>query len=222
MMDRRKSLKVIATGALTSPLLLESCKSTTESKKSVIETSFNLDRSPDELLLEEKLIAQGKFFTPHEMETLTVLVDIIIPADEVSESASKAGVPDFLDFIVRDMPSHQIPMRGGLRWLDMQCMKNFNHPFIKCNKQDQLSIVDKIAYPEKALPAFKQGVSFFSLLRNLTATGFYTSAAGLKDLGYAGNQPNQWNGVPDDVLKTYGLTYTEKDQRDCISYDDPA
>jgi hypothetical protein len=153
---------------------------------------------------------------------LTLLVDIIIPADDVSESASKAGVPAFLDFIVRDMPSHQIPMRGGLRWLDMQCMKIFNHSFIDATPSEQLSIVDQIAYPEKAPQSLQQGVSFFTLLRNLTATGFYTSAMGVKDLGYAGNQPNQWNGVPDEVLNAYGIAYTDKDQKDCIRYDSPA
>ncbi len=221
-MDRRKSLKLLATGAVASPLLLDSCKTPTESKIDSTATDFNLDRSPDELLFEKKIIEQGNFFSAHEMKTLTLLVDIIIPADDVSESASKAGVPAFLDFIVRDMPSHQIPMRGGLRWLDMQCMKIFNHSFIDATPSEQLSIVDQIAYPEKAPQSLQQGVSFFTLLRNLTATGFYTSAMGVKDLGYAGNQPNQWNGVPDEVLNAYGIAYTDKDQKDCIRYDSPA
>jgi hypothetical protein len=64
----------------------------------------------------------------------------------------------------------------------------------------------------------KQGVSFFNLMRNLTASGFYTSEMGIKDVGYAGNKPNQWNGVPDDVLKQYKLAYTEKELKECISF----
>ena len=221
-MDRRKSLKLIATGAIASPLVLDSCKNPTDSNEKSSNSAFNLDRSPDELLLEKKILEQGNFFTPHEMTTLTVLVDIIIPADEISESASKAGVPAFLDFIVRDMPSHQIPMRGGLRWLDMHCMKLFNQPFVGCSSTEQLSIIDQIAYPEKAAKSVQQGVSFFTLLRNLTATGFYTSQVGVKDLGYAGNQPNQWNGVPAEILNSYGLAYSEKDQKECIRYDNQA
>ncbi|MEY4150645.1 MAG: hypothetical protein RL555_1249 [Bacteroidota bacterium] len=221
-MDRRKSLKLIATGAIASPLVLDSCKNPTDSNEKSSNSAFNLDRSPDELLLEKKILEQGNFFTPQEMTTLTVLVDIIIPADEISESASKAGVPAFLDFIVRDMPSHQIPMRGGLRWLDMHCMKLFNQPFVGCSSTEQLSIIDQIAYPEKAAKSVQQGVSFFTLLRNLTATGFYTSQVGVKDLGYAGNQPNQWNGVPAEILNSYGLAYSEKDQKECIRYDNQA
>jgi hypothetical protein len=44
-------------------------------------------------------------------------------------------------------------------------------------------------------------------MRNLTATGFFSSEMGIKDIGYEGNRPNQWDGVPEDVLKQYGLSY---------------
>jgi len=79
-------------------------------------------------------------------------------------------------------------------------------------------MVDQIAYPEKAKPGMAQGVAFFNLMRNLTATGFYTSEIGVKDIGYAGNTPNQWNGVPQDVLDHYKLAYTEKELKECISF----
>jgi hypothetical protein len=78
--------------------------------------------------------------------------------------------------------------------------------------------VDEIAYPKKAKPEVAQGVAFFNLMRNLTATGFYTSKIGVEDVGYKGNTPNQWNGVPDDVLKQYGVAYTEKENKECVKY----
>jgi hypothetical protein len=109
-------------------------------------------------------------------------------------------------------------MRGGLRWLDLQCNKLFEKSFVECNNEQQLQLVDKIAYPKKTTPQMKQGVSFFSLMRNLTATGFYTSAIGIKDIGYVGNKPNQWNGVPDDVLKQYGLSYSEKELTESVTF----
>ena len=65
----------------------------------------------------------------------------------------------------------------------------------------------------------QQGVAFFSLMRNLTASGFYTTEMGYKDVGYVGNRANQWNGVPDDVLKQYGMSYSEKELKECISFD---
>jgi hypothetical protein len=137
----------------------------------------------------------------------------------VSGSASDAKVADFIEFIVKDQPQFQTPMRGGLRWLDLQCLNRYEKTFRECSEQQRIEMVDKIAYPRKATPDMTQGVNFFSLMRNLTVTGFYTTAIGFKDVGYVGNRPNQWNGVPDDVLKQYNMAYTEKELKECISYD---
>jgi hypothetical protein len=219
-MDRRKSLKLIATGAFAAPAVIAGCK--TDDKKTSSEKNeptFDLDRNPDELKYEKEILAKEKFFTDHEMATITVLANIIIPKDETSGSASDAKVPEFIEFIVKDMPNHQIPMRGGLRWLDMQCLKRYEKSFKDCNHDQQIEMVDMIAYPDKAKPGMKQGASFFSLMRNLTATGFYTSEIGVKDIGYAGNKSTQWNGVPDDVLKQYNVAYTEKELKECVSFD---
>ena len=216
-MDRRKSLKLIAGGAATGAFLA-SCKTDDKKEvKPVAETGFTIDRAKEELEREKQLISQT-FFTTHEMATITILADIIIPKDEVSGSASEAKVPDFIEFIVKDIPSHQTPMRGGLRWLDMQCLKRYNQSFKDCDQKQRIEIVDEIAWPNKAKPEMKQGVAFFNLMRNLTATGFYTSEAGIKDIGYEGNKPTQWNGVPDEVLKQYNIAYTEKELKECISF----
>ncbi len=219
-MDRRKSIKLIVTGAVAAPIAIAGCKS--DDKKTTAtkdEPKFNLDRNPDELIYEKKLLAEEKFFTEHEMATITVLADIIIPKDDTSGSASDAKVPEFIEFIVHDMPSHQVPMKGGLRWLDMQCLKRYEKSFKDCNHDQQIEFVNMIAYPDKVKSGMKQGAAFFSLMRNLTATGFYTSEIGVKDIGYVGNTSTQWNGVPEDVLKQYKLAYTEKELKECVSFD---
>ncbi len=219
-MDRRKSLKLIATGAVAVPAVIAGCNTADKKAAEVktADTAFALDRNADEVKYEKSLLAQGKFFSDHEMATITVLGDIIIPKDEISGSASEAKVPDFIDFIVRDMPQHQVPMLGGLRWLDLQCIKRYEKAFKDISQQQQIEMVDQIAYPKKAKPEMKQGVVFFSLMRNLTASGFYTSEIGVKDIGYAGNTPNKWNGVPDDVLKQYNVAYTEKEMTECVKF----
>ena len=219
-MDRRKSLKLIATGAVAVPAVIAGCTPTDKkvAEPAKTDSSFALDRNPDELKYEKELLAKEKFFTPHEMATITILADIIIPRDDVSGSASDAKVPDFIEFIVRDMPAHQVPMKGGLRWLDMHCLKLHQKAFKDCTEAERIAVVDSIAYPKKASAEVKPGVAFFTLMRNLTATGFYTSAIGVKDIGYVGNQPNQWNGVPDDVLKQYNVSYTEKELKECVRF----
>lgn len=219
-MDRRKSIKALIVGTVSTGVLLNACNP--KDKKNIQEAMASdkliIDRTPEEVEVHNKLMAET-FFTPHEMATLFVLSDIIIPADEVSGSATDAKVPEFIEFIVKDMPQHQTPIRGGLRWLDVQCLKRYEKAFKNCSQKQQMEMVDEIAWPNSAKPEMKQGVAFFNLVRNLTATGFYTSEIGVKDIGYEGNKPNQWNGVPDDVLKQYKLAYTKKELKECVSFD---
>ena len=219
-MDRRKSLKIIAGTAIASGAALAGCNTGTEKTEPpvVAKSEFTIDRNPDELKHEHEVQSKDKFFTDHEMATITVLGDIIIPKDEVSGSASEAKVPEFIEFIVKDMPQHQTPLRGGLRWLDLQCLKKYEKSFVDCSSSQQIEMIDQIAYPAKAKPEMQQGVVFFNLMRNLTATGFYTTEMGVKDIGYAGSIPNQWNGVPQDVLDQYKVAYTEKESKECISF----
>lgn len=219
-MKRRDSLKALALGAISTAAMLSACD--TEKKPAATtpaDAGTGPDRHPVEKERDAKLMAD-KFFDEHEMATIAVLADIIIPKDETSGSATDAGVPAFIEFIVKDKPSHQLPLRGGLKWLDMQCLKRYNKTFIDCSSQDQLTLVDEIAYPEKAKPEMKQGVAFFNRMRDLTATGFFTSQIGIKDLGYAGNTPNRWDGVPQDVLDQYGVKYDEKMLRESVKWDD--
>src|SRR6185437_10653277 len=218
-MDRRKSIKTLLVGTVAAGTLAEACNP--EEKKTTPASSVNaaaegnlINRMPEEAE-HEKEVRSKTFFTADEMTTITILGDIIIPKDEISGSASDAKVPEFIEFIVKDVPGHQTPMLGGLRWLDMQCLNRYGKAFKDCSATQQKEMVDEIAWPEKAKPEMAQGVAFFNLMRNLTASGFYTSQMGVKDMGYVGNMPNQWNGVPEDVLHQYGMSYTEKELKEC-------
>lgn len=218
-MDRRKYLKTIALGTVaTGALLAESC--VPEKVKEAANTfpPPTIDRTPDELAHDNKLMSE-KFFDEHEMKTISILCDIIIPKDEVSGSATEAQVPEFIEFIVKDMPHHQVPLRGGIKWLDLQCARRFNKSFADSSSKEQIEIVDEIAWPEKAKPEMQYGVAFFNKMRDLTACGFFTSKIGIKDLGYAGNTPNQWDGVPQDVLAQYGVKYDERTLAESVKFD---
>lgn len=205
-MNRRESLRAIGLTAISTGVLLEACKPGKDIKEDKIDAKTAAEPGRQDFEVErDKTLKDAKFFDAHEMATIAILTDIIIPKDEKSGSATDAKVPDFIEFIVKDMPHHQTPMRGGLKWLDLQSYNRFQHPFSGASSTQQLSLIDEIAYPKKAKPEMAQGVAFFNLMRDLTASGFYTSEIGVKDIGYAGNQPNKWEGVPKDVLKQYGL-----------------
>lgn len=220
-MKRRDSLKTLALGGISAATLLQqSCKTDNQKSSDIDNLASNNSgagpaRTPEEIARYNEIVSKT-FFTKEEFATITILGDLIIPKDEKSGSASDAKVADFIEFIVKDQPQHQVPMRGGLRWLDLQCLHLHQKTFKDCTPTQQIEMIDKIAFPKKATPEVSQGVSFFSLMRNLTMTGFYTSAIGIKDLEYKGNTPNQWNGVPEDVLKAHGLAYTEKELKECI------
>ncbi|MGO3108645.1 MAG: gluconate 2-dehydrogenase subunit 3 family protein [Sphingobacterium sp.] len=205
-MNRRETLKALGLIAAGSGVLAGSCKSDTT--KQAVATGPEGEKLPGVQDFEHEQTASlyaEDFFNDHEMATITVLGDIIIPKDDISGSASEAGVPAFIEFIVKDIPSYKIPMRGGLKWLDVHCQKRFGSAFIKCKNDQQIAVIDDIAYPEKAKPEMAQGVSFFSLIRDLTSSGFFTAEIGVKDIGYQGNRPGVWNGVPAEVLKEHGF-----------------
>jgi gluconate 2-dehydrogenase gamma chain len=227
-MDRRESLKALVIGSLSAGTLgtgtlLVGCDSKTDNQsKEDAQESAQSDlygRTPEEKERDARLKAE-KFFTDAEMATITVLGDIIIPADDRSGSASEAGVPAFIEFMAKDQPTHQTPLRGGLRWLDIKASKLFGKPFTEASKAQQLELVDLIAYPDKAAPENMPGVAFFNLMRNLTATGFFSSKIGIADMNFMGNMPNAWDGVPEDVLKHYGLSYDQKTLAACLKNED--
>jgi hypothetical protein len=218
---RRGFLKTLAIGTVTTSVLIEACKPGNEKAAADTNAAATADAGGYNRMAEEKeaekvILAQPTFFTPAEMATITVLSDIIIPKDDISGSASDAKVPEFIGYIVLEMTEHQTPLRGGLRWLDLKCINLYGNAFTDCTKDQQIAIVDLIAYPKKAKKEDQYGVKFFSLLRDLTATGFYTTEIGFKDVGYIGNTITKWNGVPDDVLKQYGYAYTDKELKECV------
>ncbi len=216
-MDRRKYLKAMALGTVTTGVLLDGCAPAEKKPEVSAIPELNYDRTPEEKAHYEKLMST-RFFDEHEMKTISVLCDIIIPKDETSGSATEAGVPDFIEFIAKDMPRYQTPLRGGIKWIDLETAKRFNKSFVDATSAEQIEIIDQIAYPEQAKPEMSQGVNFFNTMRDLTACGFFTSKIGIADLGYVGNQPNQWNGVPQEVLDQYGLKYDERTLAESVKF----
>jgi len=149
-----------------------------------------------------------KFFTATEFRLVRVLADIVIPKDDRSGSATDAGVPEFMDFMMMDQPARQIGMRGGLAWLDVECQRRFDRTFVNCSDAERVAVLDDIAWPARAKPQFAHGVAFFSSFRDLTAAGFWTTRMGIDDLQYMGNRSvARWNGCPPAALEKLGVSY---------------
>lgn len=216
-MNRRDTLKSILLGSVATGLAVHGCSpntSTTEQLSKTSETPL-YGRTESEKLRDQKLLS-ASFFNEHELLTIAVLCDIILPKEDSYKSATDAHVVEFIEFIAKDIETHQIPLRGGVMWLDSFSNKLYNKLFISCSEQEQFHICDQIAYPGKTKPELIQGEAFFTRMRNLTLTGFYTSKIGMEELGYKGNTPNVWDGVPDHILKKHGFTYEEAWLAKCV------
>ncbi len=149
-----------------------------------------------------------KFFTPHELATASLLADLIIPRDERSGSATDAGVPEFMDFILDENVDMRTGFRGGLAWLDQESRQRFGQDFIDASDANRRTILDDIAWPKKAKPEFSHGVAFFNKFRDLTASGFFSSKLGVEDLRYIGNEfVMEWKGCPPEALEKLGVRY---------------
>ncbi len=154
---------------------------------------------------------EPQFFTAHEYETVRILVNLILPRDERSGSATDAGVPEFMDFIVADQQGRQTAMRGGLAWIDVQCKRRFGSTFVECTEAQRTELLDELAWPERARPELSHGVAFFTSFRDLTASGFWSSRMGVEDLQYLGNVATEWDGCPEEQLRKLGVSYGERE-----------
>lgn len=147
-----------------------------------------------------------KVFDDHQWQTVRVLADMIIPADESGPAATVAGVPEFLDDWIAfrteqdGTQNFQAEMLGGLMWLDRESNKASGKDFVDAGEAAQKQLLDRIAYSKKAAKNDSQGAKFFSDFRSLIVSGYFSSKVGVKALPYLGNVAvMKWTGCDPKV-----------------------
>ena len=199
MSDRRDFVKFLAAAPLA-----HFAVSALDLEEAAIHTRETLEK-----LAERGQQYQPKVFTPAEWRTVRVLVDLVIPKDARSGSATDAKVPEFMDVFMEKRENMRTWMRTGLTWLDDETRKRFTKTFVDCDDTQRKAVLDDIAWPRRARPEMQAGVRFFNNFRNFTASGFWSSKMGVDDLQYMGNRPvAQWNGCPAPALNKLGVKYT--------------
>lgn len=201
-MKRRDSIKTLLVTSLASGLVLEGCLP--KEKEIIYEKvwKYQYGRTPEEKKRDLELLNKT-FFTKDEIQKIKTLANLILPPSPIG-NIEQAEVIEFIEFIVKDVPSLKKTIRNGLYWIDDYCKNNFNKTFIESNQNEQKRVLDLVAFPKNNKT--KEEI-FFSTFRDLVITGYFTSEVGIKDLGYKGNQPNIWDGVPEEILKEHGLSY---------------
>ncbi|MDM9632591.1 gluconate 2-dehydrogenase subunit 3 family protein [Robiginitalea aurantiaca] len=219
-MDRRSSLKNILLGSVAGGLAVHGC-TTREAAEAADQLTpqigFEYGRLPEELETLKELHSET-FLNPHELETIQVLCELILPPNEEFGGPLEAGVPEFIEFMAKDYPAFQPTLRGGLMWLDHKSNTAFGAEFKSASEEQQKVLMDEIAYYDPIVPMDEHPleIQFFNLMRNLTVSGYYTSKVGIADLGYKGNSPNIWDGVPQEVLDKHGLAYEPEWLEKCV------
>ena len=220
--DHLKTLLVTTAGAGLATTGLPACTPDTEADLGTATAEARDPLSyltPSERLAVEKLDAE-RFFTDFELATITALADRVLPASEHG-GIKEAGVAEFIEFRTKEINGYRTPMRAGLAWVNAESQRRFGEAFAKTTPANQTLILDEIAFhdqerSERERPHEQQ---FFNLFRNLVLTGYYTSAVGVADLGYKGNAPNQWDGVPQDVLDKHGVAYDPVWIAKCVDHE---
>lgn len=221
-MDRRKSLQTLILGgaAAGTGLVFNSCK--TENGETIDEAIAQssekyFGRTPKELERIEKLNAE-QLFNEHEMETIAALSVVILPPKAPNGGPIEAGVPELVEFMGKDIPTMAPTLLGGLMWLDHKSNTEFGTEFKSTTLEQKKQICDEICWHDTEIPLDEQPleIQFFYMMRGLTVTGYYTSKVGIADLGYKGNMPNVWDGVPQDVLDQHGVAYDPEWIAKCV------
>jgi gluconate 2-dehydrogenase gamma chain len=147
-----------------------------------------------------------KVFNEAQWRTVSVLCDLIIPADDQSGSATQAGVPEFIDDWIhfrQQQDGNDALMSqvfGGIMWLDSESYRLFDVSFTNASLAQQQQILDRIAWPNRVTQEDHRWMLFFSEFRDLTVSGFYSSKMGVADLPYLGNRMvAKWAGCSEEV-----------------------
>lgn len=131
-----------------------------------------------------------QFFNAGEFRTVEILAAMIIPTDD-APGAKEAQVANYIDFVVFSAaefePLLQKQWIDGLAFLERESQRQFSKSFRDVDKADRVKLLTDMSAPERDPNVKNGGFAFFSVVKDMTVEGFYTSKIGLIDvLDYQG------------------------------------
>jgi len=130
---------------------------------------------------------KAKAFNSAEEKNLRVLLELACPG-----AVSKGGAFEFIDLLSSNNAELKAIFTGGLAWVDRECEKRYGNVngFAALKPAEQTAFLDLIAYRESFAqdPTLGPGIKFFEWARRMAVDAYYTSAAGIRELGYKGNK----------------------------------
>jgi hypothetical protein len=126
-------------------------------------------------------VYKAKLLNAHEYKTLASLAETIIPG------AVGGGAPEFIDLLSSQNAELAAIFTGGLAWIDAEMKRRFQKTYLEADGTQQTALLDLLAYRKNQTPELAPGIRFFEWCRRMTADAYYTSKAGIAELGYKGN-----------------------------------
>ncbi len=145
-------------------------------------------------------VYKAKALNPHEYKTLEKLADLIIPPDEKSPGAVASGAGEFIDLLASQNPRLLAIYTGGIAWLDRSMHRRNSTDFLGAKPDQQTAMLDLIAYRKNESAELGPGIRFFEWARRMVVDAYYTSPAGIKDVGYMGNTAVTKFEIPQDAI----------------------
>ncbi|MBW4050284.1 MAG: gluconate 2-dehydrogenase subunit 3 family protein [Proteobacteria bacterium] len=142
--------------------------------------------------------------TPPQKGAVARLADVFLPEHGASPAASALGVPDFVDeWVSAPYPQQQrdrIVVLQGLTDLE----RDAGAPIGELDARQAEDLVARL-HARAAAGAAPEG-RFFRRFRQICLIGYYTTPAGVAQLGYVGYQPSaRFAGPPPQVLAKLGI-----------------
>lgn len=178
--SRRNVLAQIAAAAMAGPVSIEAAQHVHEAAAAATTTAGGLYKP--------------KALTQHEFDSLKMLCEIIVPG------ASKGGAAEFIDLLSSQNPEMAAIYTGGLAWIDEEMRKQYHADFLTANAQQRTELLEKLAYRKNRTAEIAPGIRFFDWTRRMTVDAYYTSAAGIKEVGYMGNRGMKEFKVPQEAI----------------------
>jgi hypothetical protein len=178
--SRRDVLARIAAAAMAGPVGVEAAQHVHEAAAAAATTTGG--------------VYKPKALTQHEFDTLKTLCEIIVLG------ASKGGAAEFIDLLSSQNPEMSAIYTGGLAWLDEAMRRQYRTDFLTATAQQKTEMLDRIAYRKNRTPELAPGITFFNWARRMTVDAYYTSAAGIKEVGYMGNRAVKEFKAPQEAI----------------------
>lgn len=182
-MNRRDLLRRTLVGAMTGLTGTPSLKAR--------DFPANYDASKDL----ERADWKPAFMDEHQNNTLIALSDLIIPATD-TPGAKDALVNRFLDLLMTvETQETQRAFVAALGYIDGACMERYKAAFIYVPREQQAEFLNLLAYPHsestwgEETEAFP-GHTHFQKLKEWITGAYYSSPAGLKEIGWNGEFPH--------------------------------